>query len=53
MEITCKGGEITVKVNGDLVNSATNSSVTKGAIGLQSEGAEIHFRNVTLTPLAK
>ncbi|HID21065.1 MAG TPA: DUF1080 domain-containing protein, partial [Planctomycetaceae bacterium] len=36
MEITCRGDEIIVKVNGDLVNHATNCSVTKGAICLQS-----------------
>ncbi len=51
MEVTCKGDEIIVKVNGDLVNHATNCTDTKGAISLQSEGAEIHFRNIQLTPL--
>lgn len=51
MEITCKGDEITVKVNGDLVNHATKLSQSKGAISLQSEGAEINFRNIVLTPL--
>lgn len=52
MEITCKGDEIIVKVNGDLVNHATNCSVTRGAIGLQSENAPVEFRNIVLTPLA-
>jgi hypothetical protein len=51
MEITCKGDEIIVYVNGDLVNHATNSSVTRGAISLQSEGAPVYFRNIYLTPL--
>ncbi len=51
MEITCRGNEIIVKVNGELVNHATNCSVTRGAISLQSEGAEIHFRNIRLRPL--
>ncbi len=51
MEITCRGSEIIVKVNGDLVNHATNCSVTQGAICLQSEGAEIHFRNIKLCRL--
>jgi hypothetical protein len=51
MEILCEGDEITVWVNGDLVNHATNSSATKGAISLQSEGAPIEFRSVVLTPL--
>lgn len=53
MEITCRGDEVIVKVNGDLVNHATNSSETKGAIALQSEGTPIEFRKVELTPLAK
>ena len=52
MEITCQGNEVIVKVNGDLVNHATNCNVTRGAICLQSEGAPIHYRNVKLTPLA-
>jgi hypothetical protein len=51
MEIVCKGDEIIVHVNGDLVNHATKCDVTRGAISLQSEGAVVHFRNVYLTPL--
>lgn len=51
MEVVCKGGKITVHVNGDLVNKGSNCTVTKGDICLQSEGTEIHFRNIKLTPL--
>jgi hypothetical protein len=51
LEIVCKGDEIKVFVNGELVNHATDSSVTSGAIALQAEGAEIYFRNFVLTPL--
>jgi len=51
MEITAHGDEVTVKVNGELVNKATKLSATKGAISLQSEGAEIHFRNIVLKPV--
>jgi hypothetical protein len=50
-EIVCQGSEITINVNGTLVNRVTNASVTRGAIALQSEGAEIHFRNIKLRPL--
>lgn len=53
MEITCKGDTITVKVNGDLVNEATNCSVSEGAISLQSEGAPIEFRKVEIKPIAE
>jgi hypothetical protein len=51
MEIVCKGDTIRVKVNGELVNEATNCNVTSGAISLQSEGAPIEFREIELTPL--
>jgi hypothetical protein len=53
MEITCRGDEVIVKVNGDLVNHATNVSQTKGAIALQSEGTPIEFRNIKLQKLQK
>src|SRR5690606_34844944 len=50
-EITARGGDGGVKVNGELVNECTNCSETKGAIALQSEGAEIEYRNIVLRPL--
>lgn len=53
MEIVCRGSSIQVKVNGHLVNEATNCSVTRGAICLQSEGAPMEFREIVLTPLAE
>ena len=51
LEITCKADTIEVKVNGELVNKATDLSATQGAICLQSEGAEVHFRNIVLHPI--
>lgn len=50
-EITVDGGDITVMLNGVLVNEATGCTVRPGKIGLQSEGGVIRFRTVTLTPL--
>lgn len=50
-EITCKGRDVDLKINGTLVNRGSDAETTGGAIILQSEGAEIHFRNITLTPL--
>lgn len=50
-EITMQGGKLTVLVNGEKVNEATDCDVLAGPIGLQSEGGEIHFRNVHVTPL--
>jgi hypothetical protein len=46
-----KDGKVTLWVNGQLVNEGANAELTKGKILLQSEGAEIHFRNVELSPL--
>ena len=51
MEIVCRGNEIIVQVNGDLVNHATNVSETQGAIALQSEGTPIQYRHIVLRPL--
>lgn len=50
-EITARGGEIKVVLNGQLVNHARNVETRPGQIGLQSEGGVIHFRRVELTPL--
>ncbi len=50
-EIVADGGTITLIVNGREVNQATDCEITPGAIGLQSEGGEIHFRKVELTPI--
>ena len=38
---------------GVVVNRATKSSLAKGKIIFQSEGAEIYYRNIVLTPLRK
>ena len=48
MTVTCVGDTVTVHVNGTLVNEGKNASVTKGAIGFQSEGSPIQFRNIVL-----
>jgi hypothetical protein len=50
-EITCKGDTVKLAVNGQFVNEGTGAEQTRGKILLQSEGAEIHFRNVELKPL--
>ncbi len=50
-DITLSDGDITVLVNGEKVNEATDLDVVPGKIGLQSEGGEIHFRTVRLIPL--
>lgn len=50
-EITCKGDAVKLVVNGKVVNIGTESELTRGKILLQSEGAEIHFRNIELRPI--
>jgi len=52
-EITVDGPSIVVLVNAKKVNEAKGALVAPGRIGLQSEGGEIHFRRVELTPIAR
>ena len=49
--IVVNGGTIELWVNGLLQNIATNVEVNKGRIALQSEGAYIEFRNISLRPI--
>ena len=49
--ITCEKGTITVYINGVFQNKGTKSLHKTGHIALQSEGKDIQFRNVRLTPL--
>jgi hypothetical protein len=53
MEVTCKANTIEVVVNGVIQNKGTNLNISSGSICLQSEGKDIEFRNVNLTPLKK
>jgi hypothetical protein len=50
-EITMDGQDLTLKVNGVVQNRATDVEEVPGKILFQSEGAQIEFRNVVLTPL--
>ncbi len=49
MVIECRGREISVWVNGDLVNHGTGCTTDRGQIALQAEGARCEFRKVELT----
>jgi hypothetical protein len=53
MEVLCDGDSITTILNGYVVNIGTHSSLTRGKILLQSEGAEIFFRKIEVRPLVK
>ena len=50
-EITLDGPSLTAFVNGTKVNEAKDCDVLAGPIGFQSEGGEIHFRKIALTPI--
>jgi hypothetical protein len=50
-EITCKGGDITLVINGVKVNEGKNGNFKKGRIALQSEGSEIHFKDIAIKSL--
>lgn len=47
-EITCKGGDITLVVNGKTANKATGGELKKGRIALQSEGSPIEFKDIEI-----
>ncbi len=51
MRVRCEGNQIQVWVNGQLMHEGTDLSASSGAICLQSENGEIHFRGIVLTPL--
>ena len=47
------GASITVILNGVTVNHCIEARPSKGRIQIQSEGAEIFFRRLDLTPLPR
>ena len=53
MEVICEDDSITNIVNGYVVNIGTKSSLTRGKITFQTEGAEISFRKIEVRPLAE
>ena len=53
MVIEAVARSIRVWVNGDLVNDGINATADRGRIALQSEGSEVEFRKLSLTPLGK
>jgi hypothetical protein len=49
--IECVADQVTVWVNGDLVNHGFNATATKGQIAVQAEGSEVEFRRLELMPV--
>jgi hypothetical protein len=50
-EVVCVDGTIKLSVNGKFVNGISQSTQKKGYLCLESEGAEIHFRNFKIIEL--
>lgn len=50
-DVVAVDGVIKLSVNGKFVNGIRNSSRRKGYLCLESEGAEIHFRNIRIMEL--
>lgn len=50
-DVVCVDGTIKLAVNGKFVNGLSKSSQKKGYLCLESEGAEIYFRNFTIVEL--
>ena len=50
-EITVWKGHVVLRVNGAILNQAWDCEEIAGKICLQSEGAEIHFKDIALMPL--
>lgn len=50
-DVVCVDGTIKLSVNGKFVNGISQSSKKSGYICLESEGAEIHFRNIKIVEL--
>jgi len=53
LTIIAEGKEVTIYLNGKLVNHAIDVQPQKGRIQVQSEGAETLFRRIDLTPLGQ
>lgn len=47
-EITCKGEDLSVKLNGTLVTTATNIKNLRGHVGFQAEFGHLEFQNIRI-----
>jgi hypothetical protein len=48
VEIDVKGSDMIIKLNGTVVSTVSDCELTEGPIGLQSEGAETHWKNIRI-----
>jgi hypothetical protein len=50
-DVVCVDGVVKLSVNGKFVNGISRATQKKGYICLESEGAQIHFRNIKIVEL--
>ena len=50
-DVVAVDGVVKLSINGKFVNGVSQSTVRKGYLCLESEGSEIHFRNIRLLEL--
>ena len=50
-DVVAVDGVVKLSINGKFVNGVSQSSVRKGYLCLESEGSEVHFRNIQLLEL--
>ncbi len=50
-DVVCVDGTVKLSINGKFVNGISQSTVRKGYLCLESEGAQIHFRNIKILEL--
>ncbi len=50
-DVVCVDGTVKLSINGKFVNGVSQSTVRKGYLCLESEGSEIHFRNIRIMEL--
>ena len=51
MTIECRGNEVKVWVNGDLVNHGFDCTAKSGKLSIQAEGSEVEFRKLDIRSL--
>jgi hypothetical protein len=51
LEVHAVGRSVTVRLNGTLVNQGTTATADRGQIAIQSEGAAVEIRRLTITPV--
>jgi hypothetical protein len=51
VEIVSANGQVKSSLNGVLISTVTEHEYEAGYLGFQSEGSEIHWRNIRIKPL--